>query len=677
MYSLSEKQKSIAKIVVFFAIFSVLFLTVQAVLTPKWRFDPQKGAEGETDKYESFYALKKNSVDYLVIGNSISYRSINPMIIYNEAGITGYDLGSSMQRPDLSYYWVKEALKSQSPKVLFFEASGLINANETVKAFITQAIIPMKPSLNKTEAILSCKNETQTFLELMFPLVQFHDRWISLGEKDWIIGNSSDYHLNGAYADFTSRRDSSKNEQFSNIHAYELQGDSLTGYEMRSELQEKSVVYFEKILKLCEENNIELIPFAGLSMSWNEEKRNLVSGFLAGYGLELLDLADQEIIQLSWDTDTSDFGSHVNYWGSSKASHFLADYLKKKGFIDHKEKKEYSSWNENSKAYQIWEQEKLLGDRYTVYAYLNTLVEAKDDLLIIIAARDEASGAWHDTLEAFMQRLGLQSSFYDEIQNSFVSIVDGGINRFEKWDDHRITVNADCSVGDSKSMELLISSAGFMCGNLSSISIDGTEYTLNNVGLNIVVVDKQTGKVISSVSIDTHVFDLTFNQMELPAEQAAIWQTYAQASHLVKDGIYNIVPAENEDCVLDIPFGDTEEGLNPWLCERNGESPQEFEFKCIGDGLYTIRAVCSDQYLSVENMGNTPQTGIVQQAYTGLANQKWFVTQNQNGSYRFASLYNGLVWDVPYGAAQPGTNIWLVDENHLPPQEFFLERVGE
>ncbi len=51
--------------------------------------------------------------------------------------------------------------------------------------------------------------------------------------------------------------------------------------------------------------------------------------------------------------------------------------------------------------------------------------------------------------------------------------------------------------------EYTIVSAGFECGDYSSIIIDGVEYSRNNRGLNIVVYNNETGQVIDTVCFDT------------------------------------------------------------------------------------------------------------------------------------------------------------------------------
>lgn len=669
-----DRAKKVAKPVVFFLIFVLMFLMVQEIMTPKWRSTDTPDAE--TDRLASFYALPDNTVDYLILGNSTCFFGINPTLIYAETGIAGYDFGSAMQRFDLSYYRLREGLKTQSPSTVFLDISPLFLQGRTTSAFLTKAIVPMKFSRNKIETILNCKNDSQTFAELMFPLIQFHSRWTSLTKADWFWGNRSDYGMNGAYISFNSRLSTNKDELVSEYDTIELTNGTYEIYEASIEIIEEHTYYFEQIVRLCEENSIKLIPIKGPTMDWNAEKSEIARSYLKEYGLELLDLTDDALTHLKWHKDTLDHGAHANYWGSSKTSDYLANFLAERGLQDHRGQGGYEDWDRSVQNYQKFEEEHLLTDQKAAYVYLNTLAAVKDQVLIIITVKDEASQSWNETLETAMRNIGVNSSFYNQIQNSFVAIIDGGVSQFEKWDDHQIKVNSKYQINDSKTLRLSVSSAGFVCGNLSSVMVNGVGYSLNNRGLDIVVIDKQTCQVISSASIDTHTSDLTFREKTLPAAQAAAWEEICMNSQLIEDGVYNIIPAGNLECAVDIPYGDTGENTNVWLCGRNGLNPQEFELSHIGNGLYTIRAVCSGKYLSIEDMGSTAGSNVVQRTYSGLASQKWFITENANGSYRFASLYNGQILDVSGGVAAPGTNIQVWTENNEVPQEFFLERVN-
>ena len=57
--------------------------------------------------------------------------------------------------------------------------------------------------------------------------------------------------------------------------------------------------------------------------------------------------------------------------------------------------------------------------------------------------------------------------------------------------------------GEIYGIHYSIVSAGYLVGNRSSIGIDGTEYSKNVRGMNIVVYDLKEKRVMESISFDT------------------------------------------------------------------------------------------------------------------------------------------------------------------------------
>lgn len=656
--------KIIGKVLCFLLIFVMLFFAVQAVMTPKWR----TGSEAETDKMALFYDLPNDTLDYLIVGTSPAYFGLSPMMIYAKTGIVGYDLGNARQSIVSSYYLFKEALKTQSPKIVFWDVSSLFSATTTA-ADVTRTVVPLKFSKNKIEMIRNDKRESQSFSELLFPIIQFHDRWESLSAEDFILDNAGNYFLAGAHISFSSNLSSNKDRRTAEYDIYDLLDDgSVVVSESEIAVRDESAEYFEKVVAICQENNIELIPFRGPTMSWGDEWDQNINEYLSQFGLSYLNMTLTSDISYAWGKDTSDFGYHVNYWGSSKASDYLAEYLQTKGLEDHRGQKDYAIWDKDLQKYLSWEENNLLDPKQQIYKYLSALADIKNDSVIIVTVKDEASGAWNDKLEAAMYEVGVTSSFYNQGQNSFVCIIDGGENKFELWDDKRITVNSDLQINDEKTIHLSVSSAGFMCGNISEILIDGTNYSLNNRGLNIAVIDKADGKVISSVSVDTHVAGLTFNQRSLPGDQSARWQAIYDGYRAAENGTYVIRPAKDTSYGLGNLSGDGN------ICITDDASEQiAFDVEYIGDELYTLRDVASGQYLAIENMGSTAGSNVALEEGTGLANQKWYIRDNGSGRYSFISLYNGQYLDLSGGVLERGTNIQVWSDNGQMPQRFLLE----
>ncbi len=71
---------------------------------------------------DAFRNLEEDSLDILVLGSSHAYVDINPAVLWSEYGIAAYDLCGSNQPMWNTYYYLKEALKTQTPKVVVLEA---------------------------------------------------------------------------------------------------------------------------------------------------------------------------------------------------------------------------------------------------------------------------------------------------------------------------------------------------------------------------------------------------------------------------------------------------------------------------------------------------------------------------------------------------------------------------
>lgn len=75
----------------------------------------------EVSHGESFHSLPENSMDAIVLGSSHAQFSFVPHFFYEQTGLYSYVLGTGCQPIEVSYQMLKEALKTQSPKVVFLE----------------------------------------------------------------------------------------------------------------------------------------------------------------------------------------------------------------------------------------------------------------------------------------------------------------------------------------------------------------------------------------------------------------------------------------------------------------------------------------------------------------------------------------------------------------------------
>lgn len=110
-------RRSIVRIAGFLILLTLSIGTVNKILSFKF-------ADGN-QIFSDFYHLEKDTVDVLVIGSSHAYVNYNNGTLWDEYGIASYDLGSSVQPMWNSYYYLKEALKTQDPELIVLEGYGL------------------------------------------------------------------------------------------------------------------------------------------------------------------------------------------------------------------------------------------------------------------------------------------------------------------------------------------------------------------------------------------------------------------------------------------------------------------------------------------------------------------------------------------------------------------------
>ena len=73
----------------------------------------------------------------MFFGNSHAHCTVDHGLLWNNYGIAGYTLSAGSQQLDSTYYFVKEAIEVQKPKVVVVEVYGALweeisNLEETV-----------------------------------------------------------------------------------------------------------------------------------------------------------------------------------------------------------------------------------------------------------------------------------------------------------------------------------------------------------------------------------------------------------------------------------------------------------------------------------------------------------------------------------------------------------------
>ena len=116
----------------------------------------------------------EDSLDYLWLGSSYAYCDVNPAVIYDETGLTGYVLAGPEQTLSQTYWYLRQALETQRPSAVVLEASALHFAKYQN---YTQVNVGSRPAgLNKLGAVFTA-SEPELRTGLLFDLYFYHSRW--------------------------------------------------------------------------------------------------------------------------------------------------------------------------------------------------------------------------------------------------------------------------------------------------------------------------------------------------------------------------------------------------------------------------------------------------------------------------------------------------------------------
>ncbi len=307
-------KKSITKSVIAFLVFVFVFIYglhfFSKLMIPK--------DEATAEIVSGLYQQKKDSIDVLVLGDSSTYRSVNPAILWEDNKMTSYVIGASSARIYSLYYLLEEALKTQRPKLVVLEANCLFNTRDYTLGNKRKIIDNMKLSMNKINMIQDnvLHLTKKEMLSTLFPISLYHNRYNELTKDDvmkTIYGNDSEF--NGFIMN--------KKVKPAKSNPYYMENTS------KNQLDEISKKYLAKIENLCKEKNIPMmyLKVPGIR-EWDKTKNELVSAYAQEKGIPYYDMNFKLKDPIDWSKDTIDKGIHLNADGASKVTHELSEYVR-------------------------------------------------------------------------------------------------------------------------------------------------------------------------------------------------------------------------------------------------------------------------------------------------------------------------------------------------------------
>ena len=316
-------MKKLGKAVLFCLILTLLLALFNKILMPDTQF------RADTKELGS-------EVDYIFLGTSNVFYCVNPVIIWNEKGYTGYDLSLEQAPLIVSFYQLKEELKKVRTKTVFLDCAAF-EYNYGVPSMNQLALDKMPFSWDKLKLIHElgeddadhhvAAEQTYNKISYLIPLYSFHERWKEIFEGTL----KSRYHgkYEHTFAGYVANKDH---------YVFKKDYRWLPTMEEFGGVYETTITpvnreWFEKIRNLCEAKGVELVLVKTPSKGWLVEMSDSLKSFAKEEGVEYLEMNDENVItalSLDEQNDFCDTSSHFNIYGTEKISRYLAAYMEKK-----------------------------------------------------------------------------------------------------------------------------------------------------------------------------------------------------------------------------------------------------------------------------------------------------------------------------------------------------------
>ena len=278
-------------------------------------------------------------IDTLFLGSSHCYRAYDPELYEELTGRTAYNLGSSSQNYDTSYYLLREAARLYDLKTVYLDMYYKFLFMDSEDRDLVQANIIsdyMRPSLNKLSFLLTT-TEAKNYTNRFFP---FRRSWQELGDFAYVRENLAKKQAESyrKYEPVTVEADQYAGRGFVWSDA-RLDVDAITWWgnfgKVADDMQLDTtypVSYIEKIVSFCREHDIRLVFVTAPSLNQYLEAigpydsaHAYVQKLAERFGVEYLDfnLAKTEYLELTAD-DYIDV-DHLNGTGAEKLTLLLTE----------------------------------------------------------------------------------------------------------------------------------------------------------------------------------------------------------------------------------------------------------------------------------------------------------------------------------------------------------------
>ena len=259
--------------------------------------------------WQAYRAEPRDSLDVLFFGSSLVYCDVAPAWVWAESGLRSFVMAGPEQTIPITYYYIREACRTQSPQLIMLEVTGMFY--QKYQNYTRANIDYMPLTANRLGATFAAA-ERELVTELLFPLFAYHDRWDTIEREE--LQTKLSQPAADPLAGYTFLRDACAPPDYAERAEFTADSDTY-----RENLQ-----WLTRIRDFCDRRDIPLLlyfaPSAGrIPAAAMETLRADVSAL----GLTLTDL-NEALPELGID-DTRDWYDflHFNARGAEKFSRWL------------------------------------------------------------------------------------------------------------------------------------------------------------------------------------------------------------------------------------------------------------------------------------------------------------------------------------------------------------------
>ena len=283
----------------------------------------------------NFYQQPEDSIDVLVLGTSCAYSGVNTNVLWAEYGIAAYNLCCAEQPYWVSYHYLVEALKTQSPKLILLDAKAAIYQDDySPRGRTILATYGIRSFDTRLKAIAACVGE-ENMLDFVLAFPQLHSLYKDIDAESFVYPPD-----NGDRGTVW--------KGFIEMDETELHSRPVTVWPgPKSPLNARQKDYFCKTLQLAKEHDIPVLVVAFPNPDYANDHAycNALWEVAEAYDADVMNYNDPKVrTGLMYSTDFADW-QHLNVKGSVTFSRRLGSDLKEMYVLpDRRGEETYESW---------------------------------------------------------------------------------------------------------------------------------------------------------------------------------------------------------------------------------------------------------------------------------------------------------------------------------------------